>query len=230
MEATLSAAGGLVIVTSCTSQKVSVPANGMPERDLTAESLYAGQQHLRLMRGVRAYRAASRPVGPLRLHVLSAYHGLVPAARRVATYDHTFAGQPRDVVRAQARELGVPDRIRALLKPRYELGLLLLGDDYLEACALDDKVRLGGPTIAFCAPNVAKRLPALDSLRTVLLHNREAQRFSCGLIALKGELGGRVLTRLADSPTSLQDLASPDADLLAWLDQQTATTGHRAAA
>ena len=160
---------GLVVVTSCTAQKVIVPARHLPQRNNTAESLYAGQQHVRLMRGVRAYRAANRPVGPLRLHILSAYHGLVPAARRVATYDHTFAGQPRHVVREHARQLGVPDRIRALLKPRYELAVLLLGDGYLEACALDSDVSLGGPTIAFCAPNVAKRLPPLEGLRIVLL-------------------------------------------------------------
>jgi hypothetical protein len=221
---------GLVVVTSCTAQKVVVPANGAAQRDSTAESLYAGQQHVRLMRGVRAYRAAQRPVGPLRLHILSAYHGLVPAARRVATYDHTFAGQPRDVVREHARQLGVPARIRALLKPRYGLGLLLLGDDYLEACALDADVRLGGPTIAFCAPNVAKRLPALAGLRIVLLHNREAQRFSCGLIALKGELGGRLLAGLAATPASLDAVTRPNADLLVWLDEQPATTGDRVAA
>ena len=220
----MSLGDGLVVVTSCTAQKVVIPANGAAQQDSTAESLYAGQQHVRLMRGVRAYRAAHRPLGPLRLHILSAYHGLVPAARRVATYDHTFAGQPRDVVREHARQLGVPDRIRALLKPRYGLGVLLLGDDYLEACALDADVRLGGPTIAFCAPNVAKRLPTLDGLRIVLLHNREAQRFSCGLIALKGELGGRLLGALASTPASLAAVTRPDSDPLAWLDEQPATT------
>jgi hypothetical protein len=229
LEATVSLGDGLVVVTSCTAQKV-VPANGAAQRDSTAESLYAGQQHVRLMRGVRAYRAAHRPLGPLRLHILSAYHGLVPAARRVATYDHTFAGQPRDVVREHARQLGVPDRIRALLKPRYGLGVLLLGDDYLEACALDSDVRLGGPTIALCAPNVAKRLPALEGLRIMLLHNREAQRFSCGLVALKGELGGRLLSGLAATPASLDAVTRVEADLLAWLDEQPATTSDRVAA
>jgi hypothetical protein len=222
----LSVREGLVIVSSCTALKVTAPANGSPGREHTAESLYAGQQHVRLMRGVRAYRAADRPLGPMRLHILSAYHGLVPAARRVSTYDHTFAGQPRDVVREHARRLGVPEGIRALLKPRYELAVLLLGDDYLEACGLTGDMRLGGPTLAFCAPNVAKRLPVLDGLRIMMLHNREARRFSCGLVALKGELGGRLLTGLSQAPASLHEVASADHDLLGWLEGQPATTGQ----
>ena len=218
---------GLVVVTSCTAQKVVVPADSAARRDSTAESLYAGQQHVRLMRGVRAYRAAHRPVGPLRLHILSAYHGLVPAARRVATYDHTFAGQPRRR-RARAR----PTARRARPHPGAAQAPLWIGPCCCSATTTWRRApwmqtsRLGGPTIAFCAPNVAQAACRHSTAcGSSLLHNREAQRFSCGLIALKGELGGRLLTRLAADPASLNavDLAATSTCSAGWIEQPTTT-------
>lgn len=54
-----------VILTSCTSRKRRVPA--------PAEDLYLGEQHVRLMRGVRAARTAGHQV---QVFIVSAHHGL----------------------------------------------------------------------------------------------------------------------------------------------------------
>ena len=78
-----------------------------------------------------------------------------------------------------------------------DLIFVLLGDDYLDACALDASIKLGGPTLLFCGKNTLKKLPKLGNLHAVALTNAEAKRFSCGLVALKGELGSRILSRLA---------------------------------
>lgn len=206
----------LVVVSSCTATKRLDPERVRP---ITAESLYLGQQHLRLMAGVRAYLRAGEPAGKLELRIVSAGHGLVARSRKLKPYDATFAGLPREAIRRQARKLGIPAQVRALLARPYALAILLLGDDYLEACSLDDSVVLGGPTIAFCAPRVVRRLPALPGLSAVTLHNDEARRFSCGLVSLKGELGGRLLVNLADKPSALDELAAINGDLLAWLEQ-----------
>lgn len=72
--------------------------------------------------------------------------------------------------------------------------------------------------MSFCSPAAARRMPNIAGLRTVALSNADTRRFACGLISLKGELGGRVLTRLAAGPGEISVLTSPTANLLDWLE------------
>jgi hypothetical protein len=207
-------AGDVIVLTSCTATKVA--ENGYGPR--TAESLYAGQQHVRLMEGVRTYRNAGQPAGGLKLRIVSAGHGVVAASARIATYDKTFQGLPREAIRRRARTLHIPDEVERLLSRPYRLAVLLLGDDYLEACGLDETLDLGGPTLVFCGARVGEKLPELAKLHHVPVGNSEAARFGCGTIALKGELGRRLLSRLGTSPTSIRSLLASSADTLTWLE------------
>jgi hypothetical protein len=114
-------------------------------------------------------------------------------------------------LRQWASRLGVPSAFRELVKAPYDLGLVLLGDDYLDACALDAGVQVGGPTLLFCGSHAQRGLPGLDGLRAVPLTNVEARRFSCGLVALKGELVARLLdARASDHGFLATLLAAPD--------------------
>jgi hypothetical protein len=61
-------------------------------------------------------------------------------------------------------------------------------------------------------------MAGIPNLRPVVLTNRETRRFSCGLIALKGELGGRILSRLAAHPPELHRVVAPSFDVLGWLE------------
>ncbi|HYM44849.1 MAG TPA: hypothetical protein VES65_01640 [Solirubrobacteraceae bacterium] len=207
--------GAILVVSSCTATKLQAPDGRLH----CAESLYAGQQHVRLMRGIEEYRDAGKPAGELRFRILSAFYGLLPSGRRVSSYDHSFSGLPMAAIHRQGREQNVPEDIRKLLRKPFGFGLLLLGDPYLRACDLDADVELGGPLLCFCSPAVARRMPKIAGLRTIPLANAEARRFSCGLIALKGELGGRLLSQLATEPETLGSLASPRADILRWLER-----------
>lgn len=207
--------GGILVVSSCTATKLHAP-DGQP---LCAESLYAGQQHMRLMRGINDYRDAKQPAGKLRFRILSAFHGLLPHDKRISSYDHSFSGLPTAVIRRQGREKNVPEDIRKLLHKPFDLGVLLLGDPYLRACDLDVDVELGGPLLSFCSPAVARRMPNITGLRLITLANAEARRFSCGLIALKGELGGRLLSRLAAKTDGVERFVAPDADVLRRLEK-----------
>jgi hypothetical protein len=211
---------GILIISSCTATK-ALPAEGGADR---AESLYAGQQHVRLMRGVREYRDAAHPAGQLHFHILSAFHGLLPAHKSIASYDQSFSGLPVEAIRRLGRAMNVPRDIRKLLSRPVDLAILILGDPYLRACALDTDVELASPTIAFCSPKVARWLPNLEGLRLVELSNREAHRFSCGLAALKGELAGRTLIALSQTPEEVGKLQSPDLDLLDWLKRMPSTS------
>lgn len=209
----------IVVLTSCTGEKSIDSAEGLRltdfERGAThvrarekelksqlrpAEDLYTGQQHVRLMRGVAALRAANVTDLSIDLSILSAGYGVVPASQKLAPYEATFQGMGKSELRSWADQLGVPKGFRDALAAPYDLGLVLLGDDYLDACALDANVRLGGPTLLFCGRNTLRRLPKVGNLHAIALGNPEAKRFSCGLVALKGELAARILSRIAADP------------------------------
>jgi queuine/archaeosine tRNA-ribosyltransferase len=230
----------LLIITSCTGEKLHHPELQLTLEDFqkgerylaarektleayltSAEEIYTGDQHVRLMRGVKALRDAAPEGLTLDLKVLSAGYGLIPGAQRIAPYEATFATMKTKELRTWADTLNIPAAIRETLAQPYDFCLLLLGDKYLEACALDATVTLGGPTLMFCGTVTAKKLPSLPNLRVVTLSNPDAKRYSCGLVGLKGELAHRILAELAADPSTLATWSSEDADLLARLDAKT---------
>ena len=104
----------VVIITSCTGEKVIHHERALTVEDFQqgathiaareeelvslltpAEELYSGQQHVRLMRGVRVFRQQSltnlkKPC--VALWILSAGYGLIPSTQQVAPYECTFQG------------------------------------------------------------------------------------------------------------------------------------------
>ena len=223
----------ILIVTSCTSRKTVTHPQGLTGDDIAqgpdhvqaretaladyltpARNLYSGQQHVRLMRGIDAVAGRLKT----ELQVVSAGYGLIPGERKIAPYECTFGGRGKADLRAWADRLGIPTAFRALMAEPYDLGFWLLGDDYLAACGIDSRLRLASPTIALCGRTSSRNLPPLAGLATVVLGNPEAKRFSCGLVALKGDIAARLLTRLAETPDLLPTLIHPDTDLLELLD------------
>ena len=161
-----------------------------------AEDLYTGLQHQRLMRGIRAAREETSIEVDLR--ILSAGYGLVSADQKLGPYEATFIGMRRKEADAWAQTLGIPAAIRTALAEPCDLCIVLLGNDYLRACALDEQIQLGGPTLFLCGKHAALRLPRIANLHPVVLSNAEATSFSCGLVGLKGEVAARVLENLAN--------------------------------
>lgn len=196
----------VTVVTSCTGMKV--PAH----RPVPAEDLYRGQQHLRLMRGVRQLREAGTVVD---VWIVSAGHGVVRGGDRIRAYDQTFAGRPASERHADARRLRIPDRLREVLARRTDLGVVLLGENYLAACALDAEIATGGPALLFCSTSAALGLPSMRNVRIVALRSEDTRAFSCGFVGLKGEVGGRLLAHLANGQT--EDDIVGDVDLLSTL-------------
>jgi hypothetical protein len=226
------------IITSCTGEKRHSPANRLLQVDFKlgrdsaafvvreaelaeyrtrAEDIYTGQQHMRLMRGVQQARTHFGS-DVVQLWILSAGYGLIKGDRQVVPYECSFQGMKRSVLRSWADELQVPAHMRAALAPPYDLGLILLGDDYMDACKLDASMRLGGPTLIFSGSNMANRLPQLEDARIVVLSNREASRFHVGLVALKGEIATLLLARLAEKPSLREQLFDPAVDVLTLLE------------
>lgn len=227
-----------LIITSCTGEKVVESNRQLTREDFakgaayvaeregelkdslrTAGEIYSGEQHVRLMRGVSAMRS---PLDAghsfIDLHILSAGYGLIPEDRVVAPYEITFATMKSKELRDWADFLRVPKDFRKRVSQPYGFGLILLGDNYLAACALDSSVKFGGPTLLFCGTGMAKKLPALANVRVVPISNPEAKRFSCGLVGLKGELAARTLAGIKDDSSVVSRILDPAFDVLDWLD------------
>ena len=236
----------ILIITSCTGEKIVDHPEKLTLEDFRqgsaqvqarhealqslltpAEELYSGQQHQRLMRGIQ--KAKTTPGLEIDLHIVSAGYGLVPGNRPLAPYEATFIGMKKGEATAWARQLHIARDVRTLLNQPYDLALLLLGDDYLQACALDMEVSLGGPTLVFCGKSAAKRLPPLSQLYVISLSNPEAKRFGCALIGLKGELAARLLGKLSPDLDVKSLLADPLA-LLTSLDSGATVKSTRQSA
>jgi hypothetical protein len=229
----------IVVITSCTGEKSVEVDNALTLEDFEkgekhvsaregalsnfltpAETLYTGQQHVRLMRGVEAFRSQVNSGSVLDLKILSAGYGLVNSGDLLAPYEATFQGMPARQLREWGDTLKIPDAVRSSLTGPYDLALVLLGDGYLSACNFDNSLVLGGPTLLFCGSRMATKLPESPNLHITPLTNREAKRFSCGLIALKGELGGRILSAIANKPISdfLDTIKKSHDDFLGFLE------------
>ena len=189
---------------------------------MPAESLYMGQQHVRLMRGVELIREAGKQVN-LEFQILSAGYGVIPADRKIAPYEATFQGMKKGELRNWAEQLCVAKDFAALTGAKRDLNMILLGDSYLEACQITEKTEFASPTLLFCGKGAAKKLSHHKNLKVVTLSNPEAQRFSCGLVALKGELGTRVIQVLSSGATSIDSLVNVDFDLLSFLEKSGAS-------
>jgi hypothetical protein len=185
---------------------------------LKAGEMYTGEQHVRLMRGVNAFRS-SQATGrsSLDLWILSAGYGLIPEQQVIAPYEVTFATMKTKEIDAWSKVLNIPEDFRKLVVKPYDLGLILLGDNYLRACQLDKAVKFGGPTILFCGTGMAKKLPEVPNVRVVPISNPEAKRFSCGLVGLKGELANRLLSAVAEDPALAGRMFDKKSDILKLL-------------
>jgi len=227
-----------LIITSCTGEKVVGSDRQLTREDFalgpqhvakrekelkdllrTAGEIYSGEQHLRLMRGVNAFRKTGSGKRKVEVHVLSAGYGMIPEDHVVAPYEITFATMKSKELREWADFLHVPEDFRKTVAAPYDFGMILLGDNYLTACALDASVNFGGPTLLFCGTGMAKKLPKLENVKVVPISNPEAKRFSCGLVGLKGDLAARVLAGVSADASMVGKILDPKFNVLKWLDE-----------
>lgn len=174
-----------------------------------AEELYTGQQHVRLLRGIREARQLA-PWLQVDLHIVSAGYGLVSGQVQLPPYEVTFSSMSKSGIKQWASELGIPGAFRDLVAKPYDLIVLLLGDKYLCACQLDSSIEFGGPTLAFSSSSASSILGTIPKVTAVPVTAADSRRdqFSCPLIALKGELGRRLLFGLARSHAFFSEVLS----------------------
>lgn len=227
----------LLILTSCTGEKhvedsaqltlddfrvgaahVAEREKELAEKLTPAEELYSGQQHVRLMRGIDLIRRQNGTFD-LDFEILSAGYGLIPSDRKIAPYEATFQGMKKGELRGWAGRLDVAKDFAVLMAKKRDLNVILLGDAYLEACGISKETDFTSPTLLFCGGSTAKKLPEHPNLRVVTLSNPEAKRFSCGLVALKGEMGARLLHEISSGDSNIEKWVKPGFDPLSALEK-----------
>ncbi len=194
------------IITSCTGDKIYSPENQLKQSDFyqihtpnfktleakldnyrtPADTIYSGMQHVRLMEEVNVYRQDNP--GTIDLWILSAGYGLIPGDMQIVPYECTFQGMKLGEIKEWAKHLNVPIDIRNLFAQPADLTIVMLGESYLKALNLDEKVLFASPTLFFTSSGSQKQVKGEGKFRTIPLTNNEARRFSCALVGLKGEL------------------------------------------
>ena len=183
-----------------------------------AEDLYSGEQHVRLMKGIHQLKSSTPKDLEIDFWILSAGYGLIEASKMITPYECTFQGMKAKVLKELSESRQIPSDFRNIVSQPYDFALILLGDAYLKACAIDETVNFGGPTLMFCGTQTAKKMPSLDKLKVVAISNPEAKRFSCGLVGLKGELAARILSKLWAEKDLVSKLTGTETDVLSILD------------
>jgi len=213
------------VLTACTGVKIATGSPRLTQRDFAqgsshvaalherltaslvpAEKLYRGQQHVRLMRGVEAARDLGHLVS---VSIVSAGYGLLGGDEVVAPYECTFQGMSSRERREWARHLALAESVGGLLEQPADAAIVLLGDDYFNACVPTGQFPGGAPTIVLCGARTALRMQPGPNVHPVVLHEFDTRRFACGLVGLKGEVAGRLLRWLAEEPARVDQLGSP---------------------
>jgi len=212
------------ILSSCTGEKRYSPANKLTQVDFEqlhttefpiiekrievyrtiAEELYIGQQHLRLMEGVRHFRKIFGDES-VELWILSAGYGIIPGNKIIVPYECTFKGLQSANFRKWVYKLHIPNKAQEFFSKQSDVCFVLLGDLYLKALFLDAFTEFTSPTIFLASKLSQKRIKGIGRLNVLPLSNKEAKQFSCGLIGLKGELCKRFLWLLTKHGNSIID-------------------------
>jgi hypothetical protein len=209
----------VIVISSCTGDKaVKSPSLTMDdfrdaerlaerERELArsqrpAASMYTGFQHVYLMRGIEALRAALGP-DVVDLRIVSAGYGLIHGDRPICAYDVTFNEMSRTETRTWAYQLGIPKAVREAVY-KADLGIFLLGSRYLDAIEPPIAAQGSQRLIFLAKPAEATRL-AGHGVVTVPAGKDQASRYRAGLVALKGKMFELWAKAVAHTPQLLEE-------------------------
>ena len=232
------------IITSCTGEKKFSPASQLMQEDFRAiydakaftskedvlgeyrteaEDIYTGQQHLRLMKGINFFRE-NFGTENVNFWILSAGYGMITANKQVVPYECTFQGMKAAEIKEWSNHLNISETARKVFAEKADLTIVLLGDSYLKALDLDETFEFASPTVFLCSPGAQKLIKGKGKVKIIQLSNLEAKRFSCGLVALKGELASRILKRLVIEGEGFKQILFDSENALALFDEADAAS------
>ena len=207
----------MLIITSCTGEKVAKPELPLTLRDfqdakllaersssfpaymkLPAWRMYSGQQHKQLMAGVRVLRAAGVEV---LLSIVSAGYGLLSEHELILPYEVTFAEMSKGSARAWSQQLRIAEAVRQVVL-QHSLVVFLLGERYLDSIKPPLLPAEHQRFIFLTRPSSVATLSS-ERVTAVPAGKAEASRWGAGLIALKGRMFRLFSTGLAEMGVGL---------------------------
>jgi hypothetical protein len=226
-----SAAGPILVVTSCTKDKLFPPGFPMTrqllpdelwdERDdarvhrdfgeleqyrQPASQLYRGRQHRLLMQGVELLRQTFGPES-VEVKIISAGFGLVDEGQPLPPYNATFAGLPSSAIPPLARRLGIVQKMQTLLTGPYACAFFLLGESYLLSLGLPFATLPAFPCLFLAGPSSHKRIPRRSPYAFVRVGQDDSIAFRYNLVGLKGLLfkyfAQQIIAQQGQSPASV---------------------------
>lgn len=212
----------ILVVSSCTGEKASKPANQLTLKDFKdpqtfaqreaelrpyttpAVEIYTGQQHLRAREGIQLLRQ----VQPVDFWILSAGYGFIPEDRTVVPYEVTFNTLKGHEVLDWARHLKIHGDFAQLVQ-NYDLIFVLLGENYLKALELPVSTRADQTFVFLTSTSTAKFIKTGDAKTFILpLSNPDAKHFKYGLVGLKGFLLKKFAEQVLKNPDLLETIWS----------------------
>ena len=209
----------LLVVTSCTGKKASKPNNQLIQDDFKskellksrseellkyqckAEEMYTGEQHVRLMKGIHKLREKNIAVD---LWIVSAGYGLIANDREIVPYECTFDTMKMKEIDEWAKLVNIPKDFRTIL-PKYDLGIVLLGEKYLRSVQIEKNEKFPIPLIFFCSQEKQLNMSSGTIYPTSI---QEAKDFHCGLVGLKGEIFKVLAEHIFEKTNVLKTLKS----------------------
>lgn len=193
-----------LIITSCTGEKRNKPNNQLVQSDFlnkdilslrenelmtfktSAENMYTGMQHLRLMEGIDNLRKSfGREI--VDLAIVSAGYGLLSEEEEIVPYEVTFSSMKSKQLDEWAENLNIHNDVCELIKG-YDMVFFLLGDKYLRSIKLPLEVKENQRLIFFASKTSKKLIPDERPYFFIEVGQEDAKEFSYGLVGLKGYL------------------------------------------
>lgn len=225
----------ILIVTSCTGEKKFKPDNQLTmadfktigskqfkkrEKELSsyrvpADEMYTGQQHVRLMRGLKLIADSSEENIKVDLKILSAGYGLLDGNSLIVPYEVTFSTMKAKPLREWADFLKIPEKVISAIDG-YDLAVFLLGKEYLKAINFPKSIETKCKMVFLTGKGSQSCLPKGPTVRTVFLGNKDAKRIGAGLVALKGRAIELLGEKVADDPAFLESVVRSPESLVAF--------------
>jgi hypothetical protein len=227
----------ILVVTSCTGEKLYSPKNQLKLADfqdpvrlqkrseelsayqVPARQMYTGTQHLQVMEGVEKLRR-SFGTQVVNVVIVSAGYGLILENEEIVPYEVTFQNMNNSEIDQWADTLEIHTQLESTIS-NYDLVFFLLGANYLRSLALPFKSR-SDQTFMFLASGSSQQFISVpDSKKFILpLSNAEAKKYSYGLVGLKGFLFKQFALKVAHNPKLLQTVSHQPESLEKILDTQ----------
>lgn len=175
----------------------------LAEYSTTAGEMYTGQQHLKLMEGIR-YLRSNFGDDSVSVKILSAGYGLLDESEQIVPYELTFNSMRASQIDNWANFLGVKHAVEEAIKG-YKIVFFLLGNSYIRALKLPVEKSENQRLVFLAGPSSSNLIPPdEEDYLIVPVGQKDAKLYKFGLIGLKGYLFNLLCKELVEDHSLLK--------------------------